>query len=320
MLANSLPFTHNSQINGFGGIILAVRFRNFQFGLLLATTMKKFVPGSAAFAALLAGSSVWAADIPVAPITKAMPQVVSDWSGPYVGIALGAKSAATTWTTTSTSDLPGTIIDASSPSNFEPAGVRAGGYAGYNWQNQAWVYGVEFDVASANSAATRAGIPGCAISCFVPATGPGVDLASVKMGWDASARARLGYLVTANLLLYGTGGVAWQAIRTSGLCQHSFTDPQCFLAAGEPFDFKTNSKTLAGWTVGGGFESKVYANWLVRGEYRYAQFGSFNGLLNFGSTGAPPGTDYSRYNLSLNTHIATFGIAYRFGGAVIASY
>jgi outer membrane immunogenic protein len=282
--------------------------------------MKRLLSGSAAFAVLLAGSSVWAADIAVAPINKALPQAVSDWTGPYVGIALGAKAAATTWTTTSTSDLPGTIIDASSPSKFDPAGVRAGGYAGYNWQNQAWVYGVEFDVAYANSAATHAGIPGCTISCAPGAFGPGVDLSSVRMGWDASARARLGYLVTTDLLLYGTGGIAWQAVRTSGFCQHSFTDPQCFVADGDPFDFRTNSKTLTGWTIGGGFESKVYGNWLLRGEYRYAQFGSFNGLLDFGSTGAPPGIDFSRYNLSLNTHIATFGIAYRFGGPVIARY
>ncbi len=282
--------------------------------------MKSLWFGSVAFAALLSGSSAWAADLAVAPFTKALPPVVSDWTGPYVGIALGAKAAATTWATTSTSDFPGTIIDASSPSRFNPAGVRAGGYAGYNWQNRAWVYGVEFDVAYANSAVTRAGIPGCAISCFAGAVGPGVDLASVRMGWDASARARLGYLVTANLLLYGTGGIAWQAIRTSGLCQHSLADPQCTHADGDPFDFRTNGKTLTGWTIGGGFESKIYGNWLLRGEYRFAQFGSFNGLLDFGSTGAPPGSDFLRYNLSLNTHIATFGVGYSFGNPVIARY
>lgn len=110
---------------------------------------------------------------------------------------------------------------------------------------------------------------------------------------------------------------ASQAVRTSELCQHSLTDPQCFAAAGDPLDFRTNSKALTGWTIGGGFESKIYGNWLLRGEYRYAQFG---GLLDFGSTGAPPRSDFSRYNLSLNTHIATFGVAYKFGGPVVARY
>jgi hypothetical protein len=38
LLANSLPFTHN-HINGFGGIMVAVRSRNFGFGLMLATAL-----------------------------------------------------------------------------------------------------------------------------------------------------------------------------------------------------------------------------------------------------------------------------------------
>jgi hypothetical protein len=40
VLANSLPFTHNSQISDFGGeIMVAVRSMNFQFGLMLATAL-----------------------------------------------------------------------------------------------------------------------------------------------------------------------------------------------------------------------------------------------------------------------------------------
>ena len=39
LLANSLPFTHNSRINGFGGIMPAVRSRSLQFGLMLATAL-----------------------------------------------------------------------------------------------------------------------------------------------------------------------------------------------------------------------------------------------------------------------------------------
>jgi hypothetical protein len=34
-----------------------------------------------------------------------------NWTGFYVGGALGGKWANTTWTTTSTSDFPGTIVD-----------------------------------------------------------------------------------------------------------------------------------------------------------------------------------------------------------------
>ena len=281
--------------------------------------MKKVLLASAAFVALTVAGSANAADMPV---YKAPPPVVYDsWTGFYVGAALGGKWANTTWTTASTSDFPGTIVDASSPRNFNPSSARIGGYAGYNWQNQAWLLGIEFDVAYADKTVSSVGIPGCTILCFPGAPGPGVDTSSVKMGWDASARARVGYLVTPGLLLYGTGGIAWQNIQTSGVCQHGATDPACTVAAGSPFDTQSNSKTLTGWTIGGGVEAKMYGNWLLRGEYRYSNFDAFNGVLTFGAPGALPGTDYFRYSLKVSTHIATFGLAYKFGYTpVVASY
>jgi outer membrane immunogenic protein len=116
----------------------------------------------------------------------------------------------------------------------------------------------------------------------------------VKMGWDASARLRIGYLVMPAVLLYGTGGVAWQSIQTTGTCQHSGPDPQCTFAAGTPFDTQTNSRTLTGGTIGAGIEVRAYQNWLLRGEYRYAHFSTFNDVLAFASAGTTVGTDFVR--------------------------
>ena len=64
----------------------------------------------------------------------------------------------------------------------------------------------------------------------------------------------------------------------------------------------------------------MYGNWLLRGEYRYSNFGTFNSVLSFGAPGAPLGTDFVRSNLSVNTHIATIGLAYKFGGPVAAGF
>jgi outer membrane immunogenic protein len=277
--------------------------------------VKKLLVTSAATLAMAA--SAFGADL--GPVYKA-PPLYDGWAGAYLGAALGAKWGNTTWTTASVSDFPGETVDASSPRNFDPVGARIGGYGGYNWRHQAWVYGVEFDLAYANSTISAAGVPGCVIGCVVGTPGPGVDTSSVRLGWDASARLRAGYLLTPGVLLYGTGGIAWQYVQTSGLCQHSGPDPLCLFSPGNPFDSQTNSKTLTGWTVGGGIESKVYGNWLLRGEYRYANFGSFNGLLPFAAPGGPPGTDYVRYNLAVNTHIATIGLAYRFGAPAPGNY
>ena len=256
----------------------------------------------------------------IAPVMAADTQIKhmpplsnASWVGPYAGLAFGGKWNDINWTTTSTSDLPGTIVDASSPAQFDAAAAQFGGYAGRNWQQKRWVYGVELDGAIANRETSRAGLPGCAIDC-AGAPGPGVDQASVKMGWDASARARLGYLANSDTLIYGAGGVAWQHIETTGFCQHSLSDPQCTVAAGSPLDMQTNSTTLTGWTIGVGFEARLSGNLALRGEYRYADFGKMNGVFAFGAPGGIPGVDTYRYNLSVNTQVATIGLTYMFGG------
>ncbi len=272
--------------------------------------MRTVIPRLLALAAIVLAVPAMAADIPLK--SKAPPPAAS-WAGPYAGVALGGKFGDTTWTANSTSDFPGTIVDASSPDTFRPSAFRVGGYAGYNWEQAPWVYGVELDIAYADGESTHAGIPGCGIGCFPGAPGPGVDTSSVKLGWDASIRARFGYLITPDTLLYGTGGIAWQAVETTGTCQHSAADPQCSVAAGTPFDTQSDRKILTGWTVGAGVEVRVSGPWLLRGEYRYADFGTFSGLFPFTSSGAPAGVDYSRYDLAVRTHIATLGLTYQFG-------
>lgn len=267
------------------------------------------VMGLAVAGPLMAISSAMADDLSRGSIKDA-PLTSASWTGPYVGVALGAKWADTDWKTTSTSDLPGTIVDASSPRSYNPSGFRAGGYAGYNWQIANWVWGVEADLAWAHSRETSAGIPGCSINC-AGAAGPGVDSSSVQMQWDASLRGRLGVLIDPTLLMYGTGGVAWQNFKTSGTCQHSGSDPQCTSAAGTPFDTQTNSKTLTGWTIGAGLE-KMYGNWLLRAEYRFSKFDDLKGVFPFSAPGVAAGTDTSRYNLSAETHVLTAGLAYKF--------
>jgi outer membrane immunogenic protein len=174
------------------------------------------------------------------------------------------------------------------------------------------VVGLEGDIAWANDTSTAAGIPGCTIECFPLTPGPGADVSSVKMGWDASIRARLGYLIAPDFLIYGTGGVAWQEIVSSGTCQHSATDPQCTFSPGNPFDTQTNRNILTGWTVGGGLEKMIYGNWILRAEYRFSQFGDVNDVLPFAAPGATVGSDFVRYRLSVQTHIATAGLAYKF--------
>jgi hypothetical protein len=90
-------------------------------------------------------------------------------------------------------------------------------------------------------------------------------------------------------------------------------DPQCTFSPGSPFDTQTNRNILTGWTVGGGLEKMIYGNWILRAEYRFSQFGHVNDVLPFAAPGATVGSDFVRYRLSVQTHIATVGLAYKFG-------
>jgi outer membrane immunogenic protein len=280
---------------------------------------------TAATIAVLSASGALAADLPARAYTKAPPIVAPafDWTGFYVGGEVGGSWSDSRWTTTSLvnvgTGLPITGIDASSPRNFSSSGIRAGGYAGYNWRaSPNIVWGIEGDIAYADHSNRTVGIPGCTILCtapFVAALGP--DQATVQTRWDASLRARLGFLVTPDALIYGTGGVAWQNITTSATCAHTPTDSFCgFLPAGTIVT-NANSFNQVGWTVGVGIDWHVFGNWIARAEYRYSQFSDANGLLNLSA-----GVDTSTiaYNLRTNINIATVGIAYKFGGPVVAKY
>jgi len=262
------------------------------------------------------GQSVFAADMPVkTPVYKAVP-VETDWAGPYVGLALGGKWTDANWATTQFIDPPslgvGTaVIDASSPDRFRPAGLRLGGYAGYNWQIGRWLYGLEIDAAWSKATDTHAGIPGCRIACNAGFPGPGQDSSFIRAGWDASLRPRLGYIVMPETLIYGTAGIALQGIEVSGTCASTIDDPLCLIAP--PFAVKTQTdrRTLTGWTVGAGVERKFGA-WLLRGEYRYSDFGTASGVLFAGQPSTDPGSDAIHYSVGIHTHIATLGLAYRF--------
>lgn len=262
-----------------------------------------------------AGQSVFAADLPVkAPVYNAAP-VQNDWTGPYVGFALGGKWTDAKWTTTQLTDPPatavGTAIDGSSPDRFNPAGLRLGGYAGYNWQIGRWLYGLEIDAAWSNATDTHKGVPGCEIVCNAGFPGPGLDSSFIRTLWDASLRPRVGYLVMPEMLVYGTAGVALQRIDVSGTCANTFDDPLCLFSPPFAVKTQTDGHTLAGWTIGGGIEHKFGA-WLLRGEYRYSDFGNATGVLFAGQPSADPGSDSVHYSVSVRTHAATLGLAYKF--------
>jgi outer membrane immunogenic protein len=278
-----------------------------------------------AVTALLCVDAASGADLPISAKAYAPPAPAFSWTGFYVGGDLGAR-----WL--SNSSLSITAIDQVFPSSFvqhdlpactlntpacgtaasfNNAAVRIGPYFGYNWQfGSQWVAGIEGDWAWANRATTQGGFKYFqAVPGFLPDS-----TYSIKAGWDASARARIGFLATPTLLAYVTGGAAWLSTDITSNCGPT----SCFPGAVTPATI-TNSSTWAGWTIGGGIETAFGPNWMLRAEYRYADYGtkSFADVRPCSPTPSPTcGTQTSLnvgYDVSLKSQLVTFGVAYKFG-------
>ncbi len=124
-------------------------------------------------------------------------------------------------------------------------GGFGGGQAGYNYQINNFVWGIEGDIAGADISET---------DTFGPL--------SVKVSFDtlASLRGRFG-VAYGNALFYGTAGAGWGHFKVSA---SAFG-----LTA-------SDSVTLSGWTVGAGIEYAFVPNWSAKVEYLHYGFGSEN--------------------------------------------
>src|SRR5258708_234015 len=208
--------------------------------VLLATTM---------LAGLLSAGAVQAADMPLKAPPRAAPYY-SDWTGFYV-FGFGGYS----W-----GQISPNHIDLDPVPNPKPKAGVFGFGGGYNWQYGAWLGGVEVDYGFSDEKEHQR-FTGCSdvvtraeLSCRVS-----VGLNS-KIDALGSARLRVGYLFTPNLLAFGTAGLAWGRAKVDV----NFDD-----------EFSLISKTnLFGWVAGGGLEYKLFDHVRIRGEYLHYDFGS----------------------------------------------
>ena len=129
------------------------------------------------------------------------------------------------------------------------------------------------------------------------------NFSEARHTWDAGIRARWGYIVAPSWLLYVTGGVQWQRFEATENCAVNTCGPGVIPLGGAPY-FQVNTTTRTGWAVGGGVEKMLQDRWMVRAEYRYADFGTWT--TTFG------GTPVIVKAFDLATHTALFGIAKKF--------
>jgi len=275
--------------------------------------MRKIILTAAAALGLIS-TNADAADLRM-PV-KAPPPVaaaVSTWTGFYIGVN-GGYSWGRSRNTGAFVTSPGGVAIVGGAgtalgNGFDLNGGLAGGQIGYNWQMSNWLIGLEGDgqwASERGSSTFLCAAPvlgGCLPGLtFIPpgATGTSGTITQ-KIDAFGTFRGRLGWLVTPEVLLYGTGGLAVGDVRTN-LTLAGFT------AAGAPVAVAASgSTTRLGWTAGAGIEAMFARNWSAKIEYLYMDLGSFNSTVAL----VPPGIALN-VNSKVTDNILRAGINYHF--------
>jgi outer membrane immunogenic protein len=160
---------------------------------------------------------------------------VYNWTGFYAGVHAGGG-----W----------------SNGDWGSAGFVGGGQAGFNYQINQWVLGIEGDIA------------GTSIKDSVSATvvGPGAVItgnAEASLDWVSTLAPRVGYAFN-NILVYGEVGGAWA--HASGTASAGINGMQLISVSVD--------ETVSGWMFGIGAEYALSNNWTAKIEYNMMDFGN----------------------------------------------
>ena len=210
--------------------------------------------------------SAFAADVVVNEPVPIVPAGFT-WTGGYVGLQFGGG-----W---SNVDQPFSFFPPGpanlSQDNANGSGVIGGVFAGYNWQSGSFVFGGEADIDATSIDGDDGGSAG--------------DINGFKAQWMASARLRAGYAVD-RWLIYGTGGYAYLRGKADRR---------------DPGFEESQSASFNGWTIGAGAEYALTDNIIIRGEYRFADFGSKSVVIS----------NYVE-DISPQIHAVRVGLSYKF--------
>ena len=319
--------------------------------------MKKLLLISTAFAVLIAPTIAAAKEQRVyrRPVPVAAP--VSTWTGFYAGGNLGGS-----WGSASTSiagsgstvalpgvggGFPGNNVAFADLNTSRPNGVIGGGQIGYNYQfSPRWVLGFEADIQGSGERGSNAfADPFSTTVCSIAAAGPppgclaapgtlnatAATAYDAKISWFGTVRPRLGFLIGDQVLLYGTGGLAYGRVELSGTTNVNGLEvtngSPAILALTPAATAFSVSQIKAGFVLGAGIEGKfpylLPAGWTWKLEYLYLDLGSIATAAPFPGAFVPfPGSKFlatTPFAGAITPHtlftdnILRVGLNYKFG-------
>jgi len=220
------------------------------------------------FRSLLAASSIaavfaLAGAANAADMIQPEPEVVSDWTGFFIGVHAGVAGGDFDYPVnidffdSERCDEGCSILD--SKFGLDSSGVFAGAQIGWNWQfDNNFLLGVVGDISWTN------------LEGKLEADGDVLESASFdfsagsEVNWFGTIRGRAGWLWTPSFMTYITGGGAFGNVEASA---HLDIDNN------EIFDLSDDS-TEWGWTIGAGAEYKITENLTFLAEYLFVDLGS----------------------------------------------
>lgn len=110
--------------------------------------------------------------------------------------------------------------------------------------------------------------------------------ATAEVEWSSETKARAGFLVQPNILVYGTLGVAFAGVDVSG----------SLIAGGN------DDESVFGFVYGGGIETTMGNRWFARLEYLHTDYDKENFRQAGGGT----------FDVDLDTNVVRGAIGYRF--------
>ena len=243
--------------------------------------MNKMLAGVLVATGLLGVTAAHAADLlRSSPPAPPMAAPAFTWSGFYSGVYAGYGF----------DDLSATVLGFNVTPLPKPAGFFLGSAFGYNWQFGAFVFGLEADFSYGN-------IEDHVTIITLPA---GTVGATSNLDYFATGRARVGYAFN-NLLIYGTGGVAW--------AHNNATVDVLTPAFGARF---FDDQRHLGWTVGGGLEYALNNRWSIKAEYLYLDLGNEAYTFAVGPRVPVFNVPASDTNIDLKLHTVKVGANFKF--------
>jgi outer membrane immunogenic protein len=197
--------------------------------------MKKFVFALTLVSALVQPFvSASAADFEPPPPTDDLRPATYDWSGMYVGASAGGTCF------DGSANLPASGTIPEIPAPMEDCGYKVSGHAGYNYQVDHMVFGLEGDLGYSKLDAYYANTQ-----------------SYLGQDWSGGIKGRLGYAMD-NTMIYGLAGYS--------LARGQYSE---VLGGGGKSE---QENWHHGWSVGMGVEHAITDVIRLRGEYAYTKF------------------------------------------------